>query len=487
MNKLGFFVLTIILLVTFILRLYKFNNPVADWHSWRQADTSAVSRNFVLSGFDILHPKFDDLSNVPSGLDNPEGFRFVEFPIYNIFQAGLFMLFPAFTLEQWGRLLTIFSCFFSTILIYLLVKKYANSFAALLSAFFFAFLPFNIYYGRVILPDPMMVTAILAGIYFFDRTVEEKFQISNFKCLLFFILSIIFTSAALLLKPYALFFTLPMLYLIWKTYGFKFLLKWRIWIFAILAITPLIFWRFWMQQYPEGIPVNSWLFNGGNIRFKPSFFYWIFADRIGREILGYWGFGIFIFGILSLVSKFKKQIQDSGLFLSFLLSSLLYIFVIARGNVQHDYYQILIIPTIAIFLGLGTEFLLNRAEIWQNKYINYSLAIICITATLFFAWYNIRDFFNINYSIVNAGLAVDKLIPKNAKVIAINDGDTSFLYQTKRRGWASFEKSLPEMVKMGADYLVLHSPKEPDYGLGREYKIISTSPDYILFDLHKNP
>ncbi len=72
-------ILLLILMGGLVVRLYKFNAPVADWHSWRQVDTSAVSRNFVKDGFDILHPKFDDLSNVQTSgkYDNPQGFRFV--------------------------------------------------------------------------------------------------------------------------------------------------------------------------------------------------------------------------------------------------------------------------------------------------------------------------------------------------------------------------------------------------------------------------
>jgi len=79
-----------------------------------------------------------------------------------------------------------------------------------------------------------------------------------------------------------------------------------------------------------------------------------------------------------------------------------------------------------------------------------------------------EDYFNINNpSIVVAGVAVDKLTPKNAKVIANYDGDTSFLYQTKRSGWASYEKPLPQMVQMGADYLVIANPVASDLNFGK--------------------
>ena len=57
-----YIILSIILLFGLAVRLYKINNPVADWHSWRQADTASVSRNFVKSGINLLYPTYDDIS-----------------------------------------------------------------------------------------------------------------------------------------------------------------------------------------------------------------------------------------------------------------------------------------------------------------------------------------------------------------------------------------------------------------------------------------
>jgi hypothetical protein len=237
-----------------------------------------------------------------------------------------------------------------------------------------------------------------------------------------------------------------------------------------------------MQHYPQGIPVSNWLFNKGNIRFKGAFFYWIFGDRIGRLILGFWGSSLLILGVLR---NFKKN--DFIFILSFIISSLLYVTVLAAGNVQHDYYQILIIPTIAILLGIGGATLLQKTEGYR-QYVNYSLFLICTLFTFFFGWYFIRDYFNINNpSIIAAGNAVDMLTPKNAKVIANYNGDTSFLYQTKRSGWASFEKGLPEMIQMGAGYLVLANPTSVDLNLGKTYKIVSKTSQYVIFNLNQKP
>ena len=477
MNKREFFLLVLILIGAFVVRLYGFQNPIADWHAWRQADTSAVSRNFAQQGFDLLHPRFDDLSNVPSGKDNPNGYRFVEFPIYNTLQAGFFLLFGYFTLEEWGRLVTIFSSLLTIVFIYGIVFRRAGKKAALLGALFFSFLPYNIYYGRTILPDTSMAMAITGAIYFFDLFLNDKNRG------IYFLLTVLFASAAFLLKPFSLFFTLPMIYLAYEKYGAGFVVKWQLWILLIASVIPLVWWRWWIGHFPEGIPVSDWLFNEGNIRFKGAFFYWLFADRVGRLILGYWGLAIFVLGI---IAKSKEISHRSYIFfLSFGASSLLYLAVIARGNVQHDYYQIVIMPSIAIFLALGGDFLLSVSKEYFHKKVSICMLFVCIIAMIGFSWYSVRDFFNINNgSIVTAGKAVDALTPKDAKVIAIYDGDTSFLYQTNRKGWASFEKPLPDMIKMGAHYLILVNPTENDHkGFGKTYKVVAVTPQYMILDL----
>jgi len=322
-----------------------------------------------------------------------------------------------------------------------------------------------------------MVT--LGGIYFFSKWIDSLRFKNEIRKYLYFLFTIIFLASALLLKPLAVFFFLP---IVWQSFE-----KWRLsvfkrldlWIIAILSASPLLFWRLWMLKYPAGIADSTWLFEG-SLRFKGAFFYWIFANRIGDFILGFWGLPILVMGII------KKN--KNSFFLSFLASCLLYIFIVARGNVQHSYYQIPIIPTIAIFLALGSEFLLNPPKQYFSKLITYPVFIFSIFLMFSFSWKNVRDYYNVqNPSVLAAGAAVDRLTPKDAKVVAPYDGDTTLLYYTKRKGWASFSKPLPGLIKAGASYLVLVNPKKQDYGIGETYKIIASSPQYLIFDLTSRP
>lgn len=492
-NLLSKLLLIIILIGGLVVRLYGFSNPIADWHSWRQSDTSSVSRYFVTNGFDILNPRFHDLSKTPSnGIDNPEGYRFVEFPIYNVLQAVGYILFPQFTLEQWGRLINIIASLCTIFLLYAIVRKYSTYRAAIFAAFFFAFLPFSIYYSRVVLPDPLMVTAVLASVYFFDKWVfRVNISSNSFRTILDFryILSLIFITVALLLRPYAVFFTVPIIYLSLRTWGLSFIKKWQLWVFLLVAVLPFGLWRVWMLKHPEGVPVSNWLFNGNNIRFKGAFFQWIFGDRIARLISGYWSLPFIVLGVL------VKQKDKSGLFLhSFLFSSLIYLFSVATGNVMHDYYQILIIPSLAIFFGIGVDFVLRQSAETFNPWITKISIVACILLALMLSWYNIRAYYNIDHpEIVEAGKAVDKLAPKDAKVIAAYGGDTTFLYQTKRRGWPVVDRDWNELIKAGAHYIVLVNPNKDEMNIGTQYKMVKYEEfyvqhdkrSYVIFDLTK--
>lgn len=472
MNKKEFLLLTMIVLGAFFVRLYQFHRPVADWHSWRQSDTSSVSRHFVKYGFDILHPKFDDLSIGVSLIDNPKGYRFVEFPIYNIAQGGFYKLFGRLTIEEWGRITTILSQAASIVFLYLIVRRYSNVRAAIIACLFYGFIPYNVFWGRAILPDSTTVTAMLGSLYFFGKWVENEKRVANL------LLAIIFTAGAFLLKPYALFFMIPHAYLAVKKFGFKTVFSWKLILFVILTILPLILWRLWMQQFPEGIPQSSWLFNGTGIRFKGAFFQWLFADRIAREILGYYGLPFVIIGIMEKIKK------EGLLYYSLLLSSLLYMFVIATGNVQHDYYQILIIPTLAIFFGKGIDFILTQTKFGLNRVVSYVIITVSVLLMIAFSWYLVRDFYNLQHvEVVDAGSSIDKALPKEAKVVAPYGGDTTFLYHINRSGWPVFDRTLKEFIKNGAGFMAFVKPGPPELNFINYFKVVVRGSDFIVYDL----
>lgn len=430
----------VLVVIAFVLRTYKLDTPLADWHSWRQADTSAVSRGFIGDHkINWLYPTYEDLSSIASGLPNSRGLRFVEFPIYNAATFVTKNLIPELNTEEAGRVTTALASVLSLVFVFLLCRKLLSRRIAYLSAIVFAVLPYNIFYSRTILPDPTMVMLSLGGVWFALKYLEMGKK-------KYLILTFVFSASALLVKPYAVF--------ILGVIGYFMLLNLQnkkriisLSVAGLLAVIPLVLWRNWISQYPEAIPANSWLFNGNGIRFKGAFWYWLFADRIGRLILGFWGLVLFGFGVMKPIISRKY-----GLF-PFVLGVLAfsYLAIFATGNVQHDYYQILLIPSLSILVALGLDYLINFGI--KGKI----LAVVSFLFMVAFGWYFVKDYYNINHpEIVEAGRAFEKIASNYSKatVIAPYQGDTAFLYQTTHKGWPIMEGSIEDMIKKGADYYV---------------------------------
>lgn len=494
--KSNLFVLTIILAIAFWVRLYKINTPLADWHSFRQADTSAVTRNYVKNGINILYPTYDDLSNIQSGKDNPKGLRFVEFPLYNLASVLVDNIVIGYNVEVSGRLTSIFATLGSIIFLFLLVEKYLGKKEAILTTFFFAILPYNIYFTRVILPEPFLVFTTLGMMYFLDRWIEKslhfQWDVSSLRekgrIVILFFLVLLFTISSLLVKPFAAFLLLPFAYLWVRGFRISLLSIVGLFLFLGISILPLLWWRSWVNHFPEGTPAYLWLLNEDGIRFKGAFFYWIFAERLGKLILGYWGLPLFLLGVLSRPKK------EGWLFYIWGISLLLYIAVFATGNVRHDYYQIITIPLIAIFLAKGVVFLLDLAGKSTSRFLTYIFIVVMILFTEMFGWYYVRDFYNINHpEIVEAGFAVEKNTSDKALVIAPYFGDTAFLYQTRRAGWPIMQESVDKMIDKGADYYVsvtfdtltnelIADATNPD-PKKRKFKIIEQTPKYVIIQL----
>lgn len=475
-RKFEYLLLTILLIAGFIVRLYKIDNPVADWHSWRQADTASVTKVYLEQGINLLYPRYHDISSAQSGTFNPNGYRFVEFPIYNAITAVFAKEFSSIPLEVWARLVTIASALVTSFFLYLLGKRYLGSWGGLLSAFFYLFIPYNIYFTRVILPDPFGAMCTVIALFVFVKFVDtNKDQ--------YLFLSALLMAVALLIKPFYGFYLTPLIYLTVKKYGLKKILVNRelvikFLIYLAIVSVPLFVWRLWEGRHPEGIPLFTWAFNSDGIRFRPAFWRWIFQERLGLLILGGWGLVPFVFGTI--------RPKEKNLFIKYsILGMLFYVTVVATANVRHDYYQIVTIPAIALVLASGTFYL------WQNKVFNKIasrvLVLFSIPMMLATGWLLVWNNYNINHpEIIEAGREVDRITPKDALVVAPYSGDTAFLYQTNRWGWPVVDNSIDNIIKEGASYYVSVDLNSADTKMiEARFKTVEKTGKFIIINLRE--
>ena len=466
------FFLIIILIGAFWIRQYRINIPLGDWHSWRQVDTAAVSRNFIKEGFDLLHPKYDDMAPVSEDFKpNPQRYRFVEFPIYSAIVALVYQNLNNVEVI-YGRQVSVVFSLFSIIFLYLLVKKFSGARVALISAAIFAFLPFNIYFSRVFLPEPMMICATLGSLYFLVRFLEEQ-------KMLFFVLTGFFLNIAILTKPYMLILAIPFVYLIFYYQGIAALKNFKLYLLAFISTMPIIAWRLWMMQYPEGIPSATWLFNGDNIRFKGAFFHWIIGERLGNLILGAPGFFLATLGILLRPKKGETYFFHWWLFATFL-----YLVILAKGNVEHDYYQIPLVPVLSVMMARAVDFLIFEGRGIMLRWVSILLTVSFLFLTFALTWYYVRGFYQINDGeIMRAGDAAREILPQDAKVIAPYHRNTALLYQLDRSGWSDLYLPIEQMIELGATHYVAVDFNEQTTQISQKYQVIYQDPKFVIVKL----
>lgn len=521
-----------ILLIALLVRLFGITNPVLDWHAFRQADTASVTRYYAQHSIDLLTPRYDDISNVASGVENPEGYRMVEFPIVNALIAAMVKL-TGMDVVLLSRLWSVAASLGSVYLVYALVKKVSGEKIARASALAMAILPFNIYYSRAILPEPYLVLGILGGLtawwYYLDTQMKR-----------YLLLSLLSLSFALLMKPFAIFAFPVLLAMAWLKWGWKTILHWEFWLLGV-SVLPVLGWRWWILKFPVGVPASDWLFNGTDIRLKPSWFKWLFFERLARLMLGWTGV------LLAVASLLKLNRSEKWIYATWWAGMVAYFIVIATGNVRHDYYQAIIAPILAITVGKGAVELYNAlrrgfttAQLWiltigVGAFILYGLSfvvgiqqsgfnapsltpewvistiifgfligycwlsrknalpkklalglVISVSAvSLIFSGRYIWEYYKIHHWEYQAvAKQVQDLIPPDAKVVAPADGDTMFLYQLNRRGWA-MGTEIEEKIAAGATHYISVDYDNVVIDLSQRFEVIKHTEQYTVIDLTK--
>ncbi len=469
-----YFQLAAILILSFTVRLYRINYPLLDWHSFRQADTASVTYRYTQEGIDLLRPRYHDLSHIQSGQPNPEGWRMTEFPFVNGFIAVCLMALPMLDLVIFSRFISILASIGTLLFFYWLVQQLIDKNTALISILFLGFLPFSIFYSRVILPEPFMLFFGVGSLTLFTAFLKQGKKI-------YWWLSWLFLALSLLLKPFIAFWA-PVYLVILILFDTKFYKNIYLYLYPVLSLAPLLLWRRWISNFPAGIPASDWLFNVNNIRWRPAWFRWLFWERLGKLMTG-------IVGLLLLAVNVLRRNRVLLIIAAWWLGIIAYFSVIATGNIQHDYYQVLILPCLALTLARGSlilyqkinQFLKNK--IAAPKLISSSLITILIMISFCLSWLRVKGFFNVNYwEYHQAGQEANLLLPETAQIIAPAHGDTMFLFQTRRNGWP-IGGEINNKIEQGATHYITINFDEEAQELEEKYTTVKKTGDYMIIDL----
>jgi len=480
-KKIDVVILGCILAVALIFRLYKVTAPLSDAYSWRQADTASVARNFVRNGFTLFEPHYDDLSSIQSGSENPTGLRFVEFPIYNTMFASLYVMFPFLPVEVYGRLVTIFfSLLIISIIYYLLLKEHSRI-SAVMGAVIYSVFPAIVFFSRVVLPETTAVAFSFLAILLLYWWQDQK---KGYKAFVLFTLSLLCYAVSVLIKPTVVFYGIALLFIFISKYKFGFLKKIDFYLYFILSALPFILWRLYIDKFPEGIPSSDWLitsvntFEGQKVIFmRPAFFRWIFYERINLMIFGGYMTAFFVAGIFTRLKRYFVHML--------LLSVLAYLFVFQGGNVQHEYYQTVIFPPLAMFAGIGIALFLKDRKSFLHPIIIFPAIVMLATLSIMFSYYyKVKDFYTYPEDLNQMAKILDVFTQPTDKVITDRLGDTTLLYLADRRGAPMLYKTIEQLRADGYTYYMTDKKEIiADLKTKKQYPVLFENSQFALFKL----
>jgi len=301
------------------------------------------------------------------GITSGEAEPVIEPPLFEYLSAVIYAILGGENILV-PRYLSILFWVVGALPLFLIAKRMMNTSAALAAAAVYLYLPFGVIASRAFQPDPLMVTAILWALYCQLRWHEQD----NWKTALAAGLT---TGFAVLVKAPAVFFVgLPLAALVLSKGLKPALTNKRVYVMALLALLPAVLYN-WLSATSGG---NADSIFGG--RFFPALYSrpaW-YADWLAMIKYAV-GNHFLIAGLLGALLVKKKAFR--WFLLSMWLGYVLYGFIFAYHIYTHDYYQLPLIPVVALGVGVVFSLLYRQiAAMKPNFFIKMAIILLLIAS-----------------------------------------------------------------------------------------------------------
>jgi 4-amino-4-deoxy-L-arabinose transferase-like glycosyltransferase len=520
------------------LRCYGLTAPLLDYHSWRQADTAAIARNYAANGYRLLYPQVDWGGLTPGYVES-------EFPLY---AYSLALLYGLFGDHVWlGRLTTALAGAASVMALYGLVRSGADrpgaaapGREALYAGLALALMPFPVYFGRTVMPDTWMLLAAILAIWTFRRWLDRPSAGRYAVALLCGAL------APLAKTPNLLIVAVPLAYMLlihWIQRGrsvdgwaqvarpLRGRLLGALALYGMCFVVPSLLWLL----HARALPLDPRLsFGVGEKLFDTR----LLLDPQFYRLLGRWsvdhvitlaGLPFFLLGLMPRTENQEPSVVRSQLSVAegneqgttdhgprttdyrqhvfpllphfWLLGVLLFFLAGAGGLVGQDYYILPLAGPAAWFVGVGldrAQRLLETATDRQFSILNSQFSILLPVAVLIalaaLSFFRIGPLYQTTDFYQTLGRRLDMALPAGARVGMIAPAVSEILYYGERKGWRLDPgvlvpgglASLPP--DLGVRYVLVADPalterRELLTAALHEYRRIPIGPYALLLDL----
>jgi len=408
----------IILLIA--LRFFQINGPLVNYHGWNQVSTASMVKHLYYDWDTFLKPTIDMFSSLTS---NSTVYA-QEMPLYHI---PIALLYHVFGVSEWpGRVVSIAYGMIGLWYWFLLSKRLFGEKVAFLTLIIAGISPLNWYYHQTIMSDNSMVTAMIAGFYYFYLWLEGKERYLWY--------SLLWTIAAGLFKSYGLVIGVGYLSMILLRKQYYLLKSPKLIMFAILACLPSFLWIYHARGLGEGRNEFTKLDQILHLELLLSwkFYERMIFSRLIDQLLTQW-MAIFCgVGIYCLNFK-EKQYHP---LIAWMFSCIVYLVIVQHGNYVHDYYQLPFVPGLALLSVVGIRKFKNWTkwrQVTRNRLIGCALILFALQSAKY--TYNHGRYDIGSY---NTGIKISEMSQPNDRVIAFDLGagkQNQLVYYSNLKGW----------------------------------------------------
>jgi 4-amino-4-deoxy-L-arabinose transferase-like glycosyltransferase len=309
--------------------------PIFDHHSWRQADTAMIARNFAASRLNPLYPQVDHRGALPVGYV-ATGLELQAWLVALISKATGFA-------PQIGRLLSALWFVGSVLLVFALTRGRYGDAPALAAAFSYSFgFPLVLFIERAFLNEALLLCLSFAVLV----AVCRRTRGAGSSRLLLACAGMACIGAV---KPTFLIVAAGVFALYVERDGWRGLLRVEPYTTVACGILAASLWLLWASSLGRAtgltFGLTDKLFDAA-VLFDHG--YWVkVTRRLVKDLFGPIGI---IAAALGIVAAWRARCLME---IALVLGGLVYLIVVTPGNYHHDYYQIPLVTGMTILAGVG--------------------------------------------------------------------------------------------------------------------------------------
>lgn len=439
-------VFLVALVLALLLRLPHLRGPLDDPHSWRQCETSEITRGFVRGGIDLLHSQVCWLGAHRTLL--------FEFPLPEAMAALAGRVWGFDPL--WDRLVALAFSMLAAGYLFLAVRELAGTGVARIATVLFAFVPLLQFYSRAAHVDPCALAGAHGLLYHGIRAARGG-GIGHVAAG-----ALMGVLAALVKGPYLAPVLPPLAFVLLRAEArgrlaaalpvvaaaIAFLL-WRQHVRAVNGMAPDWYWL--PGYYKE---VDPWWWYVGGLAERLDLSAWTtLARRLVFEVATPLGALAAVAGVLPR-SRAPGAGDARTPMLLWLFGALVTMAVFFPLNVRHNYYQLPFAAPVALAMAMGVAWVAGDTggpRRWTAMALLLGVLALACGTPASRGWYRIDEVRE------RAGEALRRLTPDGALVIAVDRGseytDPRLLHRADRHGWAVRPEDITDslLVRLAAE------------------------------------